>query len=302
MRIKLWYTIPVSVALALSANLASAQKEDAEGRQLIEAPFTSIPPTIDGVLNASEWAQAASNSVDFTDLSDTGLGVAGNGGPGISDGPEDISYTFHVLYDNAYLYVGVSVKDDIYVSSNYGRQLQFDLPVTWENDSVEYFFDGDVSRSTESARNETETETGGQWIYGLGADDTPLPFVSPELYGQKTRLFGSGPNDDWFAQTKVDANTADWVQEARFKLSIIGSPKAGQDIGFNIGVDDVDTADELSREPGYQYAGFRDIQLYWTVFGKVSGMIVTESVHEIEDLWGTLSFLQPTDVKNWSLF
>lgn len=301
MRVKLWFAIPISVALALSVCSASAQKEDADGRQLIEAPFTGTPPTIDGVLNTGEWTMAASNTVDFTDISDTGLGVAGNSGPGVSDGPEDVSYTFHVQYDSTYLYVGVAVKDDIYVSTNYGRRLQWDLPVTWLNDSVEFFFDGDLSRSTESARNPTETETGGQWIHGLGTDDTPLPFVSPELYGEKTRPFGLGPNDDWYAQTKVDANTADWVQEARFKLSIIGSPKAGQDIGFNIGVDDVDTVDEQSMEPEH-YVEVRDIQLYWTVFERVSGQIVTESVHEFENLWGTLRFLQPTDVSNWSVF
>ena len=273
-----------------------AQKVDSEGRQLIEAPFTSVPPAIDGVMSAGEWKNAASNTVDFVKL-----GIAGNSGPGITDSLDDISYTFSVMYDNTYLYIAIAVKDDIYVGKNYGRRLQWDLPVTWENDGVEYFFDGDISRTLETCRTEAETATGGQFIFGLGAEDSPLPFVAAEIYGKHTRLFGPAATDDYYYQTKVDAGVSDWVQEARFKLSIIGAPISANGIGFNISVDDVDTVDDLSMETDH-YLEVRDIQLYWTVFGYSTGDVVTENTHETENLWGTLRFLKAVDVQNWSLF
>jgi hypothetical protein len=276
-------------ALCLSSTFVHAQQTTDSGKQLLEARYTKVPPTIDGVVNAEEWSGAQTHAVDFVKL-----GVAGNSGPMTSDGPEDISYTFRVLYDDTYLYIGVTVKDDIYVSTNYGRRLQWDLPVTWENDAVEYFFDGDFSQSEGSSRTPLESETGGQWIFGIESDDAPLPFVSPVLYGQKERPFGTGANDVWYARTTVDKNSADWQQEARFKLSTIGSPSANSQIGFNIGVDDVDTEDPESMTVDH-YLEVRDIQLYWTVFGYNTGDTTAENTHELETLWGVMKFMPPTD-------
>ena len=276
--------------------LTEAQPVDTEGRLLITAPFTRTPPTIDGVLSPGEWSGAGSAVVDFVQL-----GVAGNSGPQVSDGPEDISYTFSVLYDSQYVYLGVSVRDDVYISENYGKRLQWDLPVTWENDAVEYFFDGDVSRTLQAIRNTLETETGGQWIYGRGEGDTPDPFVTPELYGNQVRPYGTGPEAVWYAQTTVNTQTADWQQEARFALSIIGSPRAGSEIGFNINVDDVDTYDPTTLTPDV-YVELREIQLYWIVFQYNPGDVTNENTHEIEDLWGTLRFLEPTAIEEWPLF
>lgn len=290
------YGIAILGCLLSSTVYTFAQEVDAEGRQLIQVPYTYAPPTIDGVLKPGEWDRAASNTVDFVNL-----GVAGNGGPGQADDVDDISYTFYVMYDGSFLYLGVSVKDDVYIAENYGPRLQWDWPVTWENDAVEYFFDGDASRTMTSCRNPEETATGGQWIYGLGAADTAMAFVGAELFGGYTRPFGTGPTDVWYAQTTVNQQTADWQQEARFALSIIGNPKAGSEIGFDINVDDVDVYDEQTLEPEF-YAELRDMQLYWTILFYEPGMIATENTHEIEDLWGTMRFLQPVHVEHWEIY
>lgn len=291
------YLLAVAIigSLAGSAAYATAPEVDAEGRQLIQVPYTNSPPTIDGVLSPGEWAAAASNTVDYVNL-----GVAGNGGPGNADDTEDISYTFYAMYDKSFLYIGVSVKDDVYIAQNYGPRLQWDWPVTWENDAVEYFFDGDLSRTLESCRTPEETATGGQWIYSLGADDTALPFVAPEIFGGYTCPYGPTANDVWYAKTTVDERTADWSQEARFALSILGNPSAGKEIGFDINVDDVDVFDEQTLEPEF-YQEYRDVQLYWTILGYGAGEIATENTHEIEDLWGTMRFLQPVSVEHWEI-
>ncbi len=292
------FLLPVLILLVFlfSSPDLFAQKQDAEGNQLIEAPYTSVPPTIDGILSPGEWEGAESNYVDFLTL-----GVAGNAGPGVSDGVEDCSYTFSVMYDANYLYIAVAVKDDLYISTNYGQRLQWDMPVTWENDAIEYFFDGDLSRTETTCRNETETETGGQWIFGTDSEDSPLPFISPEVYGNKQRSYGVGSTDVWYAKTVENPDTADWTQEARFALAIFGSPEPGGEIGFNIAMDDVETYDEATLQPD-QYAEYREIQLYWTAFAYDPGMIVTENIHELETFWGTLRFLEKAAVPDWDLF
>ncbi len=284
----------IAAAVLCSGMPTLAQDLDDEGRDLIEVPFTYSPPEIDGVLSSGEWDGAASKTVDFENL-----GVAGNG-PGESEGPDDISYTFNVLYDDAFVYIGVSVVDDVYVADNYGTRLQWDMPVTWENDAVEYFFDGDASRTLDSCRNPTETETGGQWIYSLGADDTAEPFVAPEIYGGHEHPYGTGDDAVWYAQTTVDEGTADWYQEARFALSVIGEPSAGDEIGFDICIDDVDVHNEETLEPEY-YQEDREIQLYWTVFTYWPGDVSSDNIHEIEDFWGTMRFLEPASVRDWEL-
>ncbi|GEM_PF-6506424 len=295
-RTSLLLTAAISYFFTISGYNPLTQELDDDYRHLIQAPYTYSSPVIDGVLRPGEWDHAASNTVDFNNL-----GVAGNSGPGIVDSLDDMSYTFYVMYDDKFLYIGVDIKDDMYISTNYGQRFQWDMPVTWENDAVEYFFDGDLSRTPDSCRNPQETETGGQWIFGIEADDSPLPFVSPEIYGGKTRPYGSGPSDVWYAQTNVNVETNDWSQEARFALNIIGSPTAGSEIGFNICIDDVDVYNEQTLEPDF-YTELREIQLYWTQWLYDPGMIATENTHEIEDYWGTLRFLEPVAVMHWSLF
>jgi len=291
-------TSPLAFALFLIVLCPSdvlAQKIDTDGSQLIEAPFTHVPPLIDGILSPGEWSRSESNTVDFMNL-----GVAGPG-PATVDDTEDLSYTFSVMYDDQFLYIAVSVKDDVYIKTNYGQRLQWNWPVTWENDAVEYFFDGDLSRTETTCRNDIETQTGGQWIFGSDTEDTPLPFVSPEIFGNYARPYGTGVNDVWYAKTVADAVSIDWSQDARFALSVIGSPSAGSDIGFNIAVDDIDSYDPVTLEPD-QYIDLREIQLFWTTYGYVSGTQTTENTHEIESLWGTLRFLEKTSWIDWALF
>lgn len=291
----LWSIVIIGI-LSCSTAYVMAQEEDDEGRQLIQVPYTYSTPTIDGVLSPGEWDGAASNTVDW----DT-IGVSSSGGAHLQDDLEDISYTFSVMYDDLFVYFGVSVKDDVYIAENYGHLRLWDLPVTWENDAVEYFFDGDASRSLGGCRTPEETATGGQWIYGLGADDTALPFVTAGQQGGWSRPYGTGPDDVWYAQTTVDEQTADWYQEARFALSIIGTPVAGTVIGFNIAVDDVDVFDELTlTEPDY-LPGLRDMQLYWTSYDYFPGEEGPDPC-QAEDQWGTMRFLEPVSVKDWQLY
>ena len=297
MNIRFATVLLVAYTFALNPPSSMSQKVDEDGAQLIEAPFTYSPPTIDGVIHENEWSGAESNTVDFVDL-----GVAGNGGSQEIDGPDDFSYTFSVMYDDTFLYIAVDVTDDVYISTNYGQRLQWDMPVTWLNDSVEYFFDGDMNRTIESSRNPTESETGGQWIFGAEADDSPLPFVTAELMGGLSRPYGTGADAVWYAQTTADETTGNWQQEARFQLDIIGSPSAGSSIGFNIGLDDADSFDELTLDEGYYDDNNRDIQLYWTVFSYSAGEFSQESAHEIEDLWGTMRFLEPASIGGWSIY
>ncbi len=81
MRTQDWRIVVKPFVLLLSASwflspVVHAQQTNSQGRLLVEARYTKVPPTIDGVVKAEEWAGAQVQTVDFAKL-----GVAGNSGP-----------------------------------------------------------------------------------------------------------------------------------------------------------------------------------------------------------------------------
>ena len=288
MRSRLLFAV-VCLGFVFGVYAAYAQDREESERRTIQVPFTDSIPTIDGVLSPGEWDDAAYDSVLPPDT-----GFYGDGND-LWDGPEDIRFEFWVKYDETNIYFAVSVVDDVYVSENYGEtehRLWGSYPV-WENDAVEYFFDGDQSLS--GTRN--DPQTGGQFILGLGTEPANAALVSiseslllPEEY-------------EW--KTVVDENTADWTQEARFPLFAIGEPRAGDWIGFDINVDDADEHEPLTRDPSFtEDLRMRDTQIYWEAFPNPYGSNVngvgTEST---EHMWGTMIFLeQGVRVHCWELY
>lgn len=280
-----WICAVVCLGLAFVVCRSYAQERDESQRRTIKVPFTNSPPTIDGVLSAGEWDDAAYDNVLLPDK-----GFYGDGSD-LWDGPEDHSYGFWVKYDDTNVYFGVSVKDDIYISENYGETQRWNIYPVWENDAVEYFFDGDQSRS--ESRN--DPQTGGQFIIGLGTE----PANSVRVDISEDLL----PPEDYQWKTIVDKNTADWTQEAKFPLYAIGAPKPGDWIGFNMSVDDPDSHDPLTRDPEFtDYLELRDTQIYWEGFpNSYGGKIV--GTENRESMWGTMIFLEKgAPVRSWELY
>lgn len=281
--------LSVAVCLGFLVGICTcyAQDRSESERRTISVPLTDSPPTVDGVLSPGEWDDAAYDNVLLPDK-----GFYGDGNDRW-DGPEDHSYEFWVKYDNTYVYFAVSITDDIYISENYGETQRWNIYPVWENDAVEYFFDGDQSRS----ENRNDTQTGGQFIIGLGTEpansvrvDIPEDLLLPEEY-------------EW--KTIVDENTADWTQEAKFPLFAIGEPRPGDWIGFNINVDDPDEHDPLTRDPEFtEYLELRDTQIYWEAFpNPYGGNVNAAGTENRESMWGTMIFLEAgVPVRCWELY
>lgn len=281
------FVVFLTFCLIGAVSFTSAQDRDESQRRSIQVPFVRTTPVIDGILSAGEWDDSASDAVSLD-----AKGFYGDGN-NLWDGPEDGSYKFWVKYDSQFLYFGVQVKDNVYISENYGEQLRWGILPVWENDAVEYFFDGDMSRS--QTRN--DPSTGGQFILGLGTEpantariDIPADYLLEGDYAWKTI---------------VDPATSDWVQEAKFALAVIGNPNPDWEIGFNINIDDPDRSDPQTRDPNFtDYLELRDTQIYWEAFPTpYGGNVNAAGTENQEHRWGTMIFLpQGTPVSLWELF
>ncbi len=91
-------------------------------RAAIRAVFLSTPPVLDG--DWSEWK-------DITDEYPAATLVYGGSNWSNAD---DLAGSFHIGWDNNYLYVAVKVRDDVYVQNATGENI-------FKGDSIEILFD-----------------------------------------------------------------------------------------------------------------------------------------------------------------
>lgn len=211
----------------------------------LDAPMVSKAPVIDGEIGESEWKYALKTVV----TPKTGSWDFGE---------TEVSYTFYVMYDENYLYVAAALEDDdIQTDSAAEGSINGN---TWQDDSIEIFIDGNHNHAPNAFVNE-EYQFGGQYVITAGNA------IRYENSGAQT--FGDGPDDDYYAVADIkDQNH--WEMEARLRLGSFGSPKQGDDIGFNISTNDDDGGDT------------EEAALFWT--GE------PPNIYSNEGAWGDLVF------------
>lgn len=208
------------------------------------APMVSSPPTIDGTVGDSEWAAATMTEV----TPDTGSWDFGK---------TVVSYVFYVMYDENYLYVASKfTDDDIQIDSAAEESIGGE---TWKDDSVEIFVDGNHNRAPD-AFDAAETPFGGQHV---------ITANNAVRFTDGVKKFGDGPDDDYYARADIK-DTNHWEVEARLKLSLFGSPKQGDIVGFNISTNDDDGG------------GGEESALFWTG--------IPPNIYNNEAAWGDLLF------------
>ena len=190
------------------------------GKRTYTAPEASAP-TVDGVIGADEYGNAP--KVDVTTF--TGVYDIPAGDDGWALGDHDFS--FQVVHDADTIYVGVTVVDDI-VSTDSAEAGSEDGS-TWEDDSVEIFFDADDSN--DPGRGALEYE--GQFVLSANGAWRDNEANNPTF----------GIDADWYAAS----STTDAGYSVEFKI-----PKAtlGTDLttmGFTIGSNDDDGMDRQSQ-------------------------------------------------------
>jgi hypothetical protein len=157
------------------------------------------------------------------------------------EGPEDSSFTFYLAYDDDFLYVGVDVKDDV-IRSN-------DPPAAfWKDDAVEIIVEP-LNTRFDSNIDSTNNFFGGhcyfnwegafsEWENGERRDAVRWASLADWAYGEDAEVFAVGK------QTSTG-----YVVEIKMHKVMFVDPvedfqwQEGQDMAFNIGLDDDDGAD-----------------------------------------------------------
>jgi hypothetical protein len=175
------------------------------------------PPTIDG--NLSDWPLA-----QFVSLTKTTAAQA-NGTWGSASVPDDTnsSARLFVKWDLGYLYVAVSVTDDVRNTPNVPPSLT-------DNDAVEIFVDGQHQRTA-----------------SYGADDWQLVYSAD---GQKAAgqvnvvTWPAGTHEAW------GGTSPGYTVEAAIPWSILGGTPAalGRVVGFDIKLNDNDVGTARDRD------------------------------------------------------
>jgi hypothetical protein len=206
------------------------------GGPSITAAKKSFGITIDG--NLSEWTEPTESVIKYVVFGATNWTDA-----------MDASGSIAAVWDENYLYIGVVVKDDMYVQEGTKEKIYL-------GDSLEINFDRYVS--------------GDYYLQAMTADDYQIG-ISPGRYGIETCAFVTGklaaacapePPEAymWYpfiyagskTEIKIGAKETGSGYQVEFKIpwSVIGvtNPNSGDHYGFAISINDNDVADTLKQQ------------------------------------------------------
>ena len=186
------------------------------GGKSYTAPKATTAPSIDGVVNADEYAGAQPAVVDRH----TGVYNIPSGDDTWEEG--DSSFTYWVTHDDDAVYVGVEVIDDEIFTDT--AEAGSEDGQTWVDDSIEIFFDADDSNDAGRGAEEFE----GQYVLTANGAWRDNEANNP--------LFGE--NDDWFAVT-TETDTG-YSMEFKVNKSALLDPEDGDTIGWNVALNDDD--------------------------------------------------------------
>ncbi len=190
------------------------------GPRSYTAPKVSSAPTIDGEVSDGEYGDAEAVEVN----THTGMytGVDNDWEEG------DHAFTFQVVHDDENIYVRSVVSDD---------QIKIDTsdPATpdgntWQDDSVEAFFDGDNSDDTVHFNNAEHgpDEFEGQYVMTAHGARRDNEANNPPF----------GEDAQWFAAQTMGEN--EYTVELRIGKAGLLNPADGDTVGFNININDDD--------------------------------------------------------------
>src|SRR5262249_34227864 len=108
------------------------------GPRSYTAPLVNQAPVVDGKINDAEYAGAQKVHLGGP------IGIWGFGGPSDETFPEaNLNYDWRVVHTADAIYVAANVVDDQVINDNPDAQPDMEDGNTWEDDSVEIFFDSD---------------------------------------------------------------------------------------------------------------------------------------------------------------
>ena len=232
------------IVLALASVVRADTSTLDETKTRVALPLPK-PPVIDGFIDLAGgeswvWAGGAANQnwrVQYDDTLDD-LYRGGEHNEGGMEEPwekDDLEYDIYVGYDADNLYVAVRVTDDYLESDSASAESEDEM--TWWDDSVEVFVDGDNSNFPERNVNDPAViGAGGQYVIT----------INNAFRDQEAGNPGYGENEAWFALTQENDDGYD--AEFRISMDEIGNPQPGDIIGFTVAVNDDDDGGEAERQ------------------------------------------------------
>jgi len=223
------------------------------GRRSYNAPMTSAP-VVDGQISVAEYPGAEEIKVEpHTAIWDS----AGDD----TFEATDASFSAWVVHDAEAVYVAIDVTDDAVVTDTAAAGSEDGN--TWEDDSVEIFFDADLDRELGGGALQFE----GQYVFTPNGAWRDAEANNPTF----------GADADWFA---VAAPTDHGYQvEAVVKKSALLDPEDGTTLGFHLAMNDDDGAGRKSQ-PGWSGRAHSEFT-YGTLTlgpGGVSGTVSVDSI------------------------
>jgi len=187
----------------------------------------TTPPNPDGKINPNEYAGAAEIRVNAK----TGVVYI----PGADDDlpVTDLEYKAWAVHDNDAIYIAVDLTDEKISTDQSNDEQKPDLP-TWEDDSVELFFDVDNSKNF-----------GGSTAQAAGV------FEGQYTQTHKGFFFDGSPSKEaqkgvhWFGNGSL--TTSGYQVEFKIPKTSLGAPKDDTSIGFHIAVNDDDGVGDYSH-------------------------------------------------------
>jgi len=207
---KLLFLAAISLCIMLFSNHLLAQDEE------YIALRTNTPPTIDGDL--SDWALAWSTAegVYLDEWEELG---------GTSKGPNDISLTFYILWDDDNLYFAAEVKDDDQLHENTGESI-------WNGDSFQIAIDPTGERNVAAFDG-----LSFEYNFGLDVNDKvvlsrlfgnpegwPSNFADPMKNEDELAIVRDDDNDKTYYELRIpteDLAPADFVPDGQIGLGLI---------------------------------------------------------------------------------
>jgi LCP family protein required for cell wall assembly len=176
------------------------------------------PPTVDGDL--TEWTALVYPASTAT-----------FGGQNRVDG-NDVAGSWNIAWNEAYLFVAVKVKDDVFVQDAVGETL-------YKGDSVELWLSLDPG-------NRTDTLSDREFQIGLSPGDLAKRLTGPEAYLWMPSKYKGPINDALVAARLVEGGYAIELAVPWTALRI--TPFAGEGFGFALAVNDNDTLNTAIQE------------------------------------------------------
>lgn len=193
------------------------------GVRSYEAPKTAAP-IIDGIINASEYPGAQEIKVE----QHTAVFDLSAGDDTFAEG--DSGFSAWAVHDAEAIYVAIKAIDDLVVNDS--AEAGTEDGSTWEDDSVEIFFDADLGR--ELGRG-TAGPYEGQYVFTANGAWRDNEANNPTF----------GKENDWFAATA--ASDKGYSVEFKVKKAALGDPADGATLGFQIAQNDDDGANRKSQ-------------------------------------------------------